>query len=396
MKILAVNPGSTSTKIAVYEDETPRLVLNIRHSVEELSQFPRIIDQFEFRKKLVLEALDNNGIPFEFDAIVGRGGLLKPIPGGVYVVNDAMLDDIAHAMRSHACNLGCLIASELAALLPGCQAFIADPGVVDELDEIARITGSPLMPRITIWHALNQRAIARRYAAEHNTRYENLNLVICHLGGGISVGTHCKGRAVDVNNALDGEGPFSPERAGTLPAGQLIDVCSSGRFIKEELKKRISGRAGLTAHLGTTDVPAIVKRIEEGDKHAELVLNAMIYQIAKCVGAAAVVLYGKVDAILLTGGMAHSEYITSRLQERVSFLAPVHVYPGEDELEALVLNAPEALHVQNSLFPYSKTLCFFLLKQSVLLYGNKPFRYIETRFIYRNRRTSSTDVRSSS
>lgn len=343
MKILAVNPGSTSTKIAVYEDETPRLVLNIRHSVEELSQFPRIIDQFEFRKKLVLEALDNNGIPFEFDAIVGRGGLLKPIPGGVYVVNDAMLDDIVHAMRSHACNLGCLIASELAALLPGCQAFIADPGVVDELDEIARITGSPLMPRITIWHALNQRAIARRYAAEHNTRYENLNLVICHLGGGISVGTHCKGRAVDVNNALDGEGPFSPERAGTLPAGQLIDVCSSGRFTKEELKKRISGRAGLTAHLGTTDVPAIVKRIEEGDKHAELVLNAMIYQIAKCVGAAAVVLYGKVDAILLTGGMAHSEYITSRLQERVSFLAPVHVYPGEDELEALVLNALGAL-----------------------------------------------------
>ena len=217
------------------------------------------------------------------------------------------------------------------------------PGVVDELDEIARITGSPLMPRITIWHALNQRAIARRYAAEHNTRYENLNLVICHLGGGISVGTHCKGRAVDVNNALDGEGPFSPERAGTLPAGQLIDVCSSGRFTKEELKKRISGRAGLTAHLGTTDVPAIVKRIEEGDKHAELVLNAMIYQIAKCVGAAAVVLYGKVDAILLTGGMAHSEYITSRLQERVSFLAPVHVYPGEDELEALVMNALGAL-----------------------------------------------------
>ena len=161
--------------------------------MEELSQFPRIIDQFEFRKKLVLEALDNNGIPFEFDAIVGRGGLLKPIPGGVYVVNDAMLDDIAHAMRSHACNLGCLIASELAALLPGCQAFIADPGVVDELDEIARITGSPLMPRITIWHALNQRAIARRYAAEHNTRYENLNLVICHLGGGICCGDTLQG-----------------------------------------------------------------------------------------------------------------------------------------------------------------------------------------------------------
>lgn len=343
MKILAINPGSTSTKIAVYEDETPRLVSNIRHSVEELSEFPRIIDQFEFRKNLVLEALKDHDILFEFDAIVGRGGLLKPIPGGVYEVNDAMLDDIAHAMRSHACNLGCLIAWELAALLPGCRAFIADPGVVDELDDIARITGSPLMPRITIWHALNQRAIARRYAAGHHTRYEDLDLIICHLGGGISVGVHRHGRAVDVNNALDGEGPFSPERAGTLPAGQLIDLCSSGRFTKEELKKRISGSAGLAAHLGTTDVPAIIRRIDEGDTHARLVLDAMIYQIARSIGAASVVLYGKIDAILLTGGMAHSDYIISRLKERISFLAPVHVYPGEDELEALALNALGAL-----------------------------------------------------
>lgn len=350
MKILAINPGSTSTKIAVYEDTTPLLVRNIRHSVEEFSHFPRVIDQFEFRKNLVIEALKENGIPFEFDAIVGRGGLLKPIPGGVYEVNDAMLDDIAHAMRSHACNLGCLIAAELAALLPGCRAFIADPGVVDELDEIARITGSPLMPRITIWHALNQRAIARRYAAEltaaspgHPVRYEDLNLIICHLGGGISVGTHNHGRAIDVNNALDGEGPFSPERAGTLPAGPLIDLCYSHRFRKDELKKRISGHAGLAAHLGTTDIPAIIKSIEAGDQKAELVLNAMIYQVAKSVGAAAVVLYGKVDAILLTGGIAHSEYVTSRLKERVSFLAPVHVYPGEDELEALAVNVLGAL-----------------------------------------------------
>ncbi len=343
MKILAINPGSTSTKIAVYEDETPILVNNIRHTVEELSEFPRIIDQFEFRKNLVLDTLEAKGIPFDFDAIVGRGGLLKPIPGGVYEVNDAMLDDIAHAMRSHACNLGCLIAAELATLLPGCRAFIADPGVVDELEEVARITGSPLMPRITIWHALNQRAIARRYASEHNLCYANLSLIVCHLGGGISVGTHYHGRAIDVNNALDGEGPFSPERAGTLPAGQLIDLCNSGRFTKDELKKRISGSAGLTAHLGTTDVQVIVKRIEEGDTHAELVLDAMIYQIARSVGASATVLYGKIDAILLTGGMAHSDYIISRLKERISFLAPIYVYPGEDELEALALNALGAL-----------------------------------------------------
>ena len=343
MKILAINPGSTSTKLAVFEDETPRLVRTLRHSVEELSAFPQVTDQFGFRKDLVLRELEADGIPLAFDAVIGRGGLFKPIPGGVYKINEQMLHDAKCAARPHACNLGCLIAAELAARIPGCRAFIADPGVTDELDEVARITGSPLMPRITIWHALNQRAIARRYAREQGTRYEDLNLIICHLGGGISIGTHLRGRCIDVNNALDGEGPFSPERAGTLPAGPLIDLCYSGRFTREELKKRISGHAGLAAHLGTTDVPTIVTRIAEGDKHAELVLDAMIYQTAKSIGAAATVLYGQVDAILLTGGIAHSDYVVSRLTERVSFLAPVHVYPGEDELEALAQNALGAL-----------------------------------------------------
>lgn len=339
MNILAINPGSTSTKLAVFEDETPRLTRTLRHSVEELSTFPQTTDQFEFRKDLVLRELEADGIPLQFDAVIGRGGLFKPIPGGVYEINDLMLHDARHASRPHACNLGCLIAADLAARIPGCRAFIADPGVTDELEEVSRITGSPLMPRITIWHALNQRAIARRYAREQGTCYEDLNLIICHLGGGISIGTHLRGRCIDVNNALDGEGPFSPERAGTLPAGPLIDLCYSGRFTREELKKRISGHAGLAAHLGTTDVPTIVSRIAEGDRHAELVLNAMIYQTAKSIGASATVLYGQVDAILLTGGIAHSDYVISRLTERVSFLAPVHVYPGEDELEALALNA---------------------------------------------------------
>ena len=346
MKVLAINPGSTSTKIAVYEDERPVLVRTIRHRVDELAQYPRIIDQFEFRKALVLRELEADGVPFHFDAIIGRGGLLKPIPGGVYEVNDAMLDDLLHALHDHACNLGCLIANELAALLPGCLALMADPGVVDELDDVARITGSPLMPRITIWHALNQRAIARRYAAQlsagegHKVRYEDLNLIICHLGGGISVGAHRRGRCVDVNNALDGEGPFSPERAGTLPAGALVDLCYSRRFTPGELKRRIAGHAGLAAHLGTTDVQEVVRRIEqEGDGHAKLVLDAMIYQVAKSVGGAAVALGGRVDAILLTGGIAHSEYVVSRLTGRVAFLAPVHVFPGEDELEALAMNA---------------------------------------------------------
>lgn len=343
MNVLAINPGSTSTKLAVFEDETPRLVRTLRHSVEELSAFPQATDQFEFRKDLVLRELEADGIPLQFDAVIGRGGLFKPIPGGVYAINEQMLHDARHASRPHACNLGCLIAADIASRIPGCRAFIADPGVTDELDEVARITGSPLMPRITIWHALNQRAIARRYAREKGTHYEGLNLIICHLGGGISIGTHLRGRCIDVNNALDGEGPFSPERAGTLPAGPLIDLCYSGRFTREELKKRISGRAGLAAHLGTTDVPAIVARIAEGDQHAELVLNAMVYQTAKSIGAAATVLCGRVDAILLTGGIAHSDYVVSRLTERVSFLAPVHVYPGEDELEALAQNALGAL-----------------------------------------------------
>lgn len=343
MNILAINPGSTSTKLAVFEDETPRLTRTLRHSVEELSTFPQATDQFEFRKDLVLRELEADGIPLQFDAVIGRGGLFKPIPGGVYEINELMLHDARHASRPHACNLGCLIAADLAARIPGCRAFIADPGVTDELEEVSRITGSPLMPRITIWHALNQRAIARRYAREQGTCYEDLNLIICHLGGGISIGTHLRGRCIDVNNALDGEGPFSPERAGTLPAGPLIDLCYSGRFTREELKKRISGHAGLAAHLGTTDVPTIVSRIAEGDRHAELVLNAMIYQTAKSIGAAATVLYGQVDAILMTGGIAHSDYVISRLTERVSFLAPVHVYPGEDELEALALNALGAL-----------------------------------------------------
>lgn len=342
-KILVINPGSTSTKIAVFEDESPLLVRNIRHTVDELEQFPDVISQFDFRKSLVLRELEENNIPLRFDAIIGRGGLVKPIPGGVYEVNEAMKRDTLHAMRTHACNLGGLIADELAATLPGCRAFIADPGVVDELEDVARISGSPLMPRVTIWHALNQKAIARRFAAERGTRYEDLDLIVCHLGGGISVAVHRHGRAIDANNALDGEGPFSPERAGTLPAGQLVDLCYNGKYTREEWKKRISGRAGLTAHLGTTDVPAIVRSIESGDEHARLVLDAMIYNVAKSIGAAATVLCGKVDAILLTGGIAYSDYVVSRLISRISFLAPVHVYPGEDEMEALALNALGAL-----------------------------------------------------
>ena len=341
MKILVVNPGSTSTKMAVYDDEKPILLRNITHTAEELAPFDAITEQQDFRRQLVLDELQRSDIPLEFDAVIGRGGLVKPIAGGVYEINNQMVEDTLHGcvMHNHACNLGCLIAHEIAATIPGCRAFIADPGVVDELTPLARISGSPLMPRICIWHALNQRAIARRYARGIGCEYEDLNLIICHLGGGISVAAHEHGRAIDANNALDGEGPFSPERAGSLPAADLIRLCYSGKYTEKQLLKRIAGQAGLTAHLGTNNMREILQRIKDGDEHAQLLVDAMLYHTAKQIASEAAVLCGQIDAILLTGGMAHSDYIVSELRRRIGFLAPVYTFPGEDEMEALALNA---------------------------------------------------------
>ena len=352
MKILVVNPGSTSTKMAVYEDEKPILLRNISHTAEELAPFGNIIEQQDFRRQLVLDELRQADIPVQFDAVIGRGGLVKPIAGGVYEINEQMVNDTLHGcvMHSHACNLGCLIAHEIAEEIngkqpnanskqPRCRAFIADPGVVDELSPLARISGSPLMPRIAIWHALNQRAIARRYARGIGKEYEDLNLIICHLGGGISVAAHEHGRAIDANNALDGEGPFSPERAGSLPAVDLIRLCFSGKYNEQQLLKRIAGKAGLNAHLGTNDMREILKRIQQGDEHARLIVDAMLYHVAKNIAAEGAVLCGNIDAILLTGGLAHSEYVVNELRRRIGFLAPVYCFPGEDEMEALALNA---------------------------------------------------------
>ncbi len=345
MKILVVNPGSTSTKMAVYEDEKPLLLRNITHSAEQLAPFGDVTEQQDFRRQLVLDELEMAHIPLQFDAVIGRGGLVKPISGGVYEINQQMIDDTLHGcvMHNHACNLGCLIAHEIAAMIPGCRSFIADPGVVDELSPLARISGSPLMPRICIWHALNQRAIARRYARGIGKEYEDLNLIICHLGGGISVAAHEHGKAIDANNALDGEGPFSPERAGSLPAADLIRLCFSGKYSEKQLLKRIAGKAGLNAHLGTNNMREILERIKQGDAHAQLIVEAMIYHVAKNIAAEGAVLCGKVDAILITGGMAHSDYIVSELRRRIGFLAPVYTFPGEDEMEALALNALSVL-----------------------------------------------------
>ena len=350
MKILVINPGSTSTKMAVYDHENPVFVRNIAHTAEELAQFDAITEQQDFRRQLVLDELQRCNIPLDFDAVIGRGGLVKPIKGGVYEINKRMLEDTIHGcvMHNHACNLGCLIAYEIANMInsqqsKNCRAFIADPGVVDELSPFARISGSPLMPRICIWHALNHRAIARRYAHSIDKQYEDLNLIICHLGGGISIAAHKHGRAIDVNNALDGEGPFSPERAGSLPAADLIRLCFSGKYNEKQLLKRIAGQAGLTAHLGTNNMLEILERINQGDFHAKLLVDAMLYHTAKAIAAESAVLCGRIDAILLTGGMAHSNYIISELRHRIEFLAPVHIFPGEDEMEALAQNALDVL-----------------------------------------------------
>jgi len=297
----------------------------------------------DYRKELIIDELKKENLFSDFAAIVGRGGLLKPIASGVYEVNEVMKNDLRNATMQHACNLGGLLAEDIALLIPGCKAYIADPVVVDELEDVARLSGSPLMMRKSVFHALNHKAIARKYARSVNKKYEELDLVVAHLGGGISVAAHRQGRVIDVNNALEGSGPFSPERAGTLPARQLVDLCFSGDYTQEEIKKMITGRGGLMAHLGTTDARDVVKRISEGDARAELVLKSMIYNIAKEIGAMSVVLHGKVDAILLTGGISYNDYCINKLKEYIAFIAPVYVFPGEDEMEALAFNALGAL-----------------------------------------------------
>ena len=352
MLILVINPGSTSTKIAVYEDEKPMLLRSIDHTAESLKQFDEVTDQFEFRKQLVISELKRMNVPFDFAAIIGRGGLAKPLAGGVYKINEKMVVDTKNAIHKHACDLGCIIAYELAKDIPNCQSFIADPGVVDELNDYARISGSPLINRICIWHALNQRAIARRFANEIGKEYEDLNLIVCHLGGGISVAAHEHGRAVDANNALGGEGPFSPERAGSLPAADLIRLCFSGKYSESQLLKRITGEAGLTAHRGTNNMKEIEQRILSGDEHAKLIVDAMIYHTAKAIAAEGAVLCGNIDAILITGGLARSQYVVKELRKRIDFLAPTHCYPGEDEMEALAINALAVLRGQREAKEY--------------------------------------------
>lgn len=338
-KIFVINPGSTSTKIAVFEDLHELFTETLRHSSEELLPFKRITDQFEFRKRIILSALDSHGVVLDsITVIVARGGLLKPVKSGVYEVNEAMLEDLKKGSGAHASNLGAIIAADIASSIPNCKAYIADPVVVDELIPVARVTGHPLFERVSIFHALNHKAIGRKYASSLNRSYEDLNLIIAHLGGGVSVGVHRKGEVIEVNNALDGEGPFSPERSGTLPALPLAQLCFSGKYTFSQVSKMIVGEGGMVAHLGTNSFNLIEKMVEEGNEKAILLSDAFAFNVGKAIGACAAVLKGEVDAILLTGGIANNLRLMSQIEEMIKFIAPVKIYPGEDEMFALAEN----------------------------------------------------------
>ncbi|MDD3192096.1 MAG: butyrate kinase [Bacilli bacterium] len=334
--ILIINPGSTSTKIAVFQEEVCLFEAKITHTSEEILVYPTVLSQYQFRKKVILEELEKRNFDLGLlDAVCGRGGMLQPMKSGTYIVNDEMLADLKAARRGeHASNLGALLADEIAKPL-NIPAFIVDPVAVDEMEDIARISGMKEIERQCIFHALNHKAIGRKVAKDHQKTYEQMNLIIVHLGGGISVAAHQKGQVIDVNNALDGDGPMSPERSGTVPLGPLYKMCFSGKYSLADIKRMNVGQGGLVSYLGTNDARLIKERIQQGDRYAKLIYDAMIYQIAKEIGSCATVLKGKLDYTVLTGGLAYDTYLTEELKDRVSFLAPVLSYPGEDEMLSL-------------------------------------------------------------
>lgn len=340
-KILVINPGSTSTKIAVYQNGTCLMQQNIRHYLDELIHYPTIISQFEFRKDLIEGTLEMEGFSLnDIKIVMGRGGLTYPLESGVYEVDDRMLTHVRKGvLGQHASNLGPLLSHAIAKEIPDAKAFIADPVVTDELEPIARVSGHPRFERRSIYHALNQKAVSRLYAQSISQKYDELNLIVVHMGGGVSVGAHQKGKVIDVNNALDGEGPFSPERSGTLPVGQLIEACFCGNFTEDEMKRMVNGEGGLVAYLNTNSMVEITDFAAEGDEESLFYVNAFVYQVAKAIGEMATVLKGQVDAILFTGGIAYNKMITEMLKERVGFISKVEIFEGEDEIAALAMNA---------------------------------------------------------
>lgn len=343
-KMLVIDPGSTSTKVAVYIDDKPTVKRSVKHSLEELAGFNGILNQKEFRTQVVLDTLEEAGVKLtELDAIIGRGGLIENISSGLYEVNRKMVEDVTERpLGQHACNLGPIIAYELAQKA-GIKAYTVDPATVNDMPEVARITGLPEIRRIPTFHALNTRAVARRYAESIGRDYEEMNVIVVHMGGGISIGAHKRGKVVDVNNCLDGDGPFSPERAGSIPTMQMAKLCYSGKFTLRQMSNHIAGEGGIFAYIGTNDMLEVARRRKEGDHQAIILTEAMAYNIGKWIGANAAVLRGKVDAIILTGGIAYDPFVCNCIKEMVSFIAPVEVIPGEDELEALAMNGLLAL-----------------------------------------------------
>ncbi len=342
-KILTINPGSTSTKIAIFENESLVIEETLRHTSEEISKYQNITDQFGFRKNVIGKFLIDNGIEIKsLDAVVGRGGLLKPIEGGTYSINENMIDDLKIGiLGEHASNLGGIIAREIAneANIP---SYIVDPVVVDEMHEIARISGISDINRKSIFHALNQKAIARRAAKEMGKQYNECNFIVAHMGGGISVGAHKNGKVIDVANALDGEGPFSPERSGGVPVGDLVKMCFSGNYTLDEIKNKIKGNGGLVGYLGTNDAREVEKMIREGNSKSKVIYEAMAYQVSKEIGA-----------ILLTGGIAYSNLFTDMIRERVEFISDVKIYPGEDEMIALAQGGLRILNKEEEAKEYT-------------------------------------------
>lgn len=342
--LLVVNPGSTTTKISIFHGEEEEFTEAITHKIEELSRFNKASDQDLYRMEIIISYLRARKTPLDqINAVIGRGGLLRPIEGGTYAVNEQMVADLKKGiMGDHPSNCGGLIAYAISKAL-GCQAFIVDPVVVDEMEAIAKISGMPLIQRKSIFHALNQKAVARDTAKQLGKSYCEVNLIVTHLGGGITVGAHRRGRVVDVNNGLDGDGPFSPERSGSVPVGDIVKAAFSGAYTLPEMKKLIKGLGGMVAYLGTHDLRVVEERINKGDEYAALIYKAMAYQISKEIGASAAVLEGQVDAIALTGGIAKSEKFIGLIRKRVEFIAPIYVFPGEQEMRALALGGLRVL-----------------------------------------------------
>lgn len=352
-RILVINPGSTSTKIAVFENEKEVFEKTLRHQAEELAKYITIIDQKEFRFNEIEKMLKDNGLSFEdIDAVAARGGIIKPIVSGTYDINEAMVKDLTTSNAAlHASALSGLIGDELKKDY-NIPAYVVDPVVVDEYQDIARITGVPGVERFPIWHALNQKAIAKQAAKDLGKKYEECNLVVAHMGGGISVAAHMKGMAIDVNNAINGEGPMSPERSGTITMGSMVELCFGGKYTQQDIKNLYSKNGGMVAHLGTNDLRETEKRIAQGDQEAKLFFDAMAYQVAKDIGAMSTVLFGDVDAIVLTGGLAYSEKFTQAIIDRVKFISEVKKYPGEFEIQALALGVLEVLNGETAAKEY--------------------------------------------